>query len=268
MLQSVRHILKKFSPGTVCLNRKWTALCFYWLATSSMVAPTPGYAQITSVWSTSEALTRWSRTRPWNSSPSQTGRHEVWKQCVESKQEKFVVSWHRLNNCTIFHELNQMQMSLLGFNLLRDYCLVGNGFVGGKKMQCLSLKNLLTPANVLFEQKHLFCPFFISGIRVWDVISELVCLCTVPSPSNPFALDMRYIKSLPLPDRFLVTGALLNFLEMYVVYGNRDELHYDKGMILISGNFGIQQVVSVLSNYSILFDFNTLLLLKPAGDAV
>ncbi|XP_074479177.1 uncharacterized protein LOC141760363 [Sebastes fasciatus] len=66
------------------------------------------------------------------------------------------------------------------------------------------------------------------GIRVWDVISELVCLCTVPSPSNPFALDMRYIKSLPLPDRFLVTGALLNFLEMYVVYGNRDELHYDK----------------------------------------
>ncbi|KAM7366329.1 hypothetical protein PAMP_015778 [Pampus punctatissimus] len=66
------------------------------------------------------------------------------------------------------------------------------------------------------------------GIRVWDVISELVCLCTVPSPSNPFALDMRYIKSLPLPDRFLVTGALLNFLETYVVYGNRDELHYDK----------------------------------------
>lgn len=66
------------------------------------------------------------------------------------------------------------------------------------------------------------------GIRVWDVVIELVCLCTVPSPSNPFALDMRYIKSLPLPDRFLVTGALLNFLEMYIVYGNRDELHYEK----------------------------------------
>uniref|UniRef100_A0A3Q2QU08 Si:dkey-19b23.7 n=1 Tax=Fundulus heteroclitus TaxID=8078 RepID=A0A3Q2QU08_FUNHE len=66
------------------------------------------------------------------------------------------------------------------------------------------------------------------GIRVWDVVSELVCLCTVPSPSNPFALDMRYIQSLPLQDRFLVTGALLSFLEMYLVYGNRDELHYDK----------------------------------------
>ncbi|XP_076015611.1 uncharacterized protein LOC143007972 [Genypterus blacodes] len=66
------------------------------------------------------------------------------------------------------------------------------------------------------------------GTRVWDVVSELVSLCTVPSPANPFALDMRYIKSLPLPERFLVTGALLNFLETYVVYGNRDELHYDK----------------------------------------
>ncbi|XP_055794629.1 uncharacterized protein si:dkey-19b23.7 isoform X1 [Salvelinus fontinalis] len=66
------------------------------------------------------------------------------------------------------------------------------------------------------------------GIRVWDVVSELVCLCTVPSPSNPFALDMRYLKSLPLPERFLVSGALLNFLETYAVYGNRDELHYNK----------------------------------------
>ncbi|KAM4611480.1 uncharacterized protein ACJ7VT_012156 [Polymixia lowei] len=66
------------------------------------------------------------------------------------------------------------------------------------------------------------------GIRVWDVVSELVCLCTIPSPSNPFALDMRYVKNLPLLERLLVTGALLNFLEMYVVFGNRDELYYDK----------------------------------------
>lgn len=63
-------------------------------------------------------------------------------------------------------------------------------------------------------------------------MSELVCLCTVPSPSNPLALDMRYLKSLPLTEGFLVTGALLNFLEMYAVHGNRDELHYDKGVYL------------------------------------
>lgn len=70
-----------------------------------------------------------------------------------------------------------------------------------------------------------------SGVRVWDVVSELVCLCTIPAPSNPFALDTRYVKNLPLPDRFFVTGALLNFLETYVVYGNRDEIHYDKGRL-------------------------------------
>lgn len=84
---------------------------------------------------------------------------------------------------------------------------------------------------ISFVEKVLgaFFFFFKSGIRVWDIVSELVCLCTIPSPSNPFALDMRYIKNLPLPDRFLVTGALLSFLETYVVYANRDEMHYDKG---------------------------------------
>ncbi|CAL8327676.1 unnamed protein product [Lota lota] len=65
-------------------------------------------------------------------------------------------------------------------------------------------------------------------VRIWDVVNELVCLCTNPSPSNPFALDVRYVQNLPLPERFLVTGALLNFLETYVVHGNKDELHYDR----------------------------------------
>lgn len=51
-----------------------------------MDGPTLGYAPTTSAWSTSGAPTRWSKTRPWNSSPSQTGRHEVWKKCAESNQ--------------------------------------------------------------------------------------------------------------------------------------------------------------------------------------
>lgn len=128
------HIQKDSSHSlALSLNRKWTALCFYWLATSSTDAPMPGYARITSVWSTSVAPIQWSRTRPWNSSPSQTGRHAVWKQCVDSKQEKVIVSRHILNNCTIFHELNQMQRSLLGFKLLRGYCLVWSRFVRKKR---------------------------------------------------------------------------------------------------------------------------------------
>lgn len=95
--------------------------------------------------------------------------------------------------------------------------------------ECISIFIVRDNKNRNFS---LFFSPLSSAVRVWDVVSELVCLCTVPSPSNPFALDMRYINSLPLADRFLVTGALLNFLEMYVVYGNRDELHYDKGVRL------------------------------------
>lgn len=99
----------------VPFHRKWTALCFYWLATSSTDGPTPGYAPITSAWSTSGAPIRWSRTHPWNWSPSQTGRHEVWKKrrSEESNKEKVIVSLLRFNNYTIFHELNQTQMSWL-----------------------------------------------------------------------------------------------------------------------------------------------------------
>lgn len=124
------------------------------------------------------------------------------------------------NYYTIFHELNQMQMSLVYFV----------GIKKNKLLVMIIIIEMIVKGSVAVNA--FFCCFFFAGIRVWDVVSELVCLCTVPSPSNPFALDMRYIKSLPIPERFLVTGALLNFLELYVVYGNRDELHYDKGRIL------------------------------------
>ncbi|XP_026122615.1 uncharacterized protein si:dkey-19b23.7 [Carassius auratus] len=65
------------------------------------------------------------------------------------------------------------------------------------------------------------------GAHVWDVVNELVGLCTMPPPDNPFSLDMRYLQTLSLPERFLVTGALLNFLEMIVVQGSRKEPFYD-----------------------------------------
>ncbi|KAL2079614.1 hypothetical protein ACEWY4_025358 [Coilia grayii] len=65
-------------------------------------------------------------------------------------------------------------------------------------------------------------------IHVWDMVSELVGLCTMPPPDNPFSLDTRYLQTLPLPDRFLVTGALLSFLEALVVQGSQEEVYYDK----------------------------------------
>ncbi|XP_060729453.1 uncharacterized protein si:dkey-19b23.7 [Tachysurus vachellii] len=65
------------------------------------------------------------------------------------------------------------------------------------------------------------------GTRVWDVVNELVGLCTMPPPDNPFSLDMCYLQTLPLPERFLATGALLNFLEMIVVQGSHKESFYN-----------------------------------------
>lgn len=61
------------------------------------------------------------------------------------------------------------------------------------------------------------------------MVNELVGLCTMPPPDNPFSLDLCYLKTLPLPERFFVTGALLNFLEMIVVQGSRKDSFYDLG---------------------------------------
>lgn len=85
----MKGLTRSLRPRLWPSHRRWTAPCFYWLAMSSTGDPTLGYAPITSVWSTSGAQIHWSRTLPWNSSPSQTGRHEVWKKCEESNQESY-----------------------------------------------------------------------------------------------------------------------------------------------------------------------------------
>ncbi|XP_066578707.1 uncharacterized protein LOC136768408 [Amia ocellicauda] len=66
------------------------------------------------------------------------------------------------------------------------------------------------------------------GTSVWDIMSELVALCTSPPPINPFSVDLRFLGRLPLPERFLVSGALVHFLEKVAVYGNPEEPYYNK----------------------------------------
>ncbi|XP_078389903.1 uncharacterized protein LOC144671759 [Cetorhinus maximus] len=63
---------------------------------------------------------------------------------------------------------------------------------------------------------------------IWEIVAELVELCTWPPPSNPFTLDIRYFESLPLIERFLASGAMANFLQRIVIYGNREKLYYSK----------------------------------------
>lgn len=46
-----------------------------------------------------------------------------------------------------------------------------------------------------------------------DIIAELVAICTTPAPPNPFAIDFDYFDSLPLQEKFLASGAMMNFLK-------------------------------------------------------
>uniref|UniRef100_A0A8P4G2K2 Si:dkey-19b23.7 n=1 Tax=Dicentrarchus labrax TaxID=13489 RepID=A0A8P4G2K2_DICLA len=124
------------------------------------------------------------------------GKEELLLTVVNEDLVSFFLNLHSVPrqevNCTLF--------------LLAGYVKYGTA---------LRLDTLQSRAPDFYTLLSQFC-VFLSGVRIWDIVSELVCLCTVPSPSNPFALDMRYIKSLPLTDCFLVTGALLNFLEVSV----------------------------------------------------
>ena len=56
-------------------------------------------------------------------------------------------------------------------------------------------------------------------VEVWDVIAELVNVCTSPSPSNPFAVDIGYFESLPATERLLASSAMLNILKSIIICG-------------------------------------------------
>lgn len=52
-------------------------------------------------------------------------------------------------------------------------------------------------------------------IRPWDVLVEVICTCLQHgenSLENPFTLDYGYFEQIPLEERLVVTGAMLEFL--------------------------------------------------------
>ncbi|XP_066266640.1 uncharacterized protein [Branchiostoma lanceolatum] len=50
-------------------------------------------------------------------------------------------------------------------------------------------------------------------VHLWDILVELVHLCTVPAPRNPFAVDLVYFQQLPLADQVTSTGAMVWLLQ-------------------------------------------------------
>ena len=61
--------------------------------------------------------------------------------------------------------------------------------------------------------------------KVWDVIEELVHICTSPSPPNPFAVDMDYFEALPVRERTLATAAMVSLLRSILASGTH---RYDR----------------------------------------
>ncbi|XP_065840493.1 uncharacterized protein [Oscarella lobularis] len=64
-------------------------------------------------------------------------------------------------------------------------------------------------------------------IKIWDIVAELVSICTMPAPKNPFAVDIEYFQSLPLAESVLATGAMANFLRTVLAH---KEHFYDAKM--------------------------------------
>ncbi|XP_072034055.1 uncharacterized protein [Amphiura filiformis] len=59
-------------------------------------------------------------------------------------------------------------------------------------------------------------------IRIWDVLGELVKLSSLPSPHNPFAVDLEYFTSLPVNERIVASAAMVHFLQCVLIYaGNK-----------------------------------------------
>ena len=69
------------------------------------------------------------------------------------------------------------------------------------------------------------CVYSGSDAKVWDVVAELVHICTSPSPPNPFAVDIDYFEALPVRERALATAAMVSLLRSILASGTHS---YDR----------------------------------------
>lgn len=57
-----------------------------------------------------------------------------------------------------------------------------------------------------------------NDVYVWDIVAEIVKLCTYPAPRNPFAIDFDYFTMLPLSEQVLATAAMVNLLQKILIH--------------------------------------------------
>ncbi|CAH1773334.1 unnamed protein product, partial [Owenia fusiformis] len=60
-------------------------------------------------------------------------------------------------------------------------------------------------------------------IKLWDILAELVKLCTYPPPINPFEVDFDYFENLPAQEQVLASGAMISFLQKVFSHRQQDK---------------------------------------------
>ena len=59
-----------------------------------------------------------------------------------------------------------------------------------------------------------------SEVKIWQIIAELVKLCTRPAPKNPFEVNMEYFDGLDRGQRVIALGAMAYYLQCVVSQGS------------------------------------------------
>lgn len=57
-----------------------------------------------------------------------------------------------------------------------------------------------------------------NDIYVWDIIAEVIKLCTYPAPRNPFEIDFDYFSMLPLSEKVLATASMVTMLQKILIH--------------------------------------------------
>ena len=84
------------------------------------------------------------------------------------------------------------------------FCFVSTPFNMGAIYICILYVNIvLYPVTEVFP---------------WDLIAELVKLCTYPAPRNPFEIDFDYFEMLPVSEKVLATAAMVTILQKILMY--------------------------------------------------
>ena len=97
------------------------------------------------------------------------------------------------------------------------------------KVMFISVQYILLDTTILIPLASLL---FFPDVQPWDVLLELVRLCTYPVPRNPFEVDFDYFEQLPLQERVLATGAMVNLLQKIICHKKEDKPYLAHGEFL------------------------------------